>query len=225
MKIRLWKLFQHGELLMRRVVMRRSARHDLHGLTVVMHRAGRDHMDACVAKVRVALDLLDEYDPEKLEEMRARFDYVLIWPYLAASNGAYLHSERACELNCEYVEKESTAPARVAMTLVHEVTHARQFARHNPKRPMSRPQAEWLCIGAEIAFAGKVPGTEHLIAAARRRMERRPEFYSRRADAERALAELRKGGVAPRWLLRLMKRMYERRYGTSPAGSTPEMPS
>ncbi|MEW5927309.1 MAG: hypothetical protein AB1941_07490 [Gemmatimonadota bacterium] len=174
-------------------------------------------MQACLDKVRAALDVIAEHDPDRLRELRERFDVVLIWYGPAPAAGSYLHSRRLCELNCEYVEKAETEPARVAMTLVHELAHARLMSTADPRRPMSLPQAEWLCIGAEVAFAKKLPGAEHLVSAAQRRLDRRPEFYSPEAHAQRTLEALR-ALSPPGWLMRLAERMYERRFGR-PSGS------
>jgi hypothetical protein len=186
-----------------------------------MHRAGPGHVQACLEKVRAALDVIAEHDPDRLTELRERFDQVLIWYGPAPANGSYLHSQRLCELNCEYVEKAEIEPARVAMTLVHELTHARLMGTADPTRPMSVPQAEWLCIGSEVAFAKRLPGAEHLVSAAQRRMERRPQFYSPEAHAERTLENLR-ALSPPGWLMRLAERMYERRFGRRSGSARPD---
>jgi hypothetical protein len=173
------KLLRSGSRWFRYVVLRRGLRSEHRGVPLVMHRAGPDHVRACLEKVRAALDLIAEHDADRLTELRERFKSVLIWYGPAPANGSYLHSQRLCELNCEYVEKAEIEPTRVAMTLVHELTHARLMETADPKRPMSIPQAEWLCIGSEVAFAKKLPDAEHLVSVRTNSESPSPAFLSR----------------------------------------------
>ncbi|HEU4880979.1 MAG TPA: hypothetical protein VFT45_02005 [Longimicrobium sp.] len=196
----------------RRTELRKGTRVDVHGLAVVMHEADPVHSRACLDKVTAALDVVAEYDPRSLEAMRSHFSAILVWSWMVAANGSYLHSERLCMLWCDYVEDEDTEPARIAMTLIHELTHAKHARRARRGRPMDRAQAEWLCIGAELAFIRKVPETEHLRRAAAARLERRADFYSPAATAERKLEHLEDTG-GRRWaaFLRFLQRRRQRR--------------
>lgn len=193
------------ETWLRRSELRKGTRANAHGISVVIYRTNADQTRISMEKVHAALELIARHDPRSLEGMRSHFDTILVWYGLDAANAGYLHSERLCMLSFRYVEKESTEPARLAMTLVHELTHARHFSRG---RPLRGAHAEWLCIGAELAFIKKVPGTEHLRVAAARRLERRPDFYSAAADTERQLADLEAGGA--RWSAALLRYLQRR---------------
>lgn len=193
--------------------MERMQRHDLahgpreqiQGITVVTFTADAERTRATMDRVRAALDLIARYDAKSLAALRAHFDHIQVSSLIGPANAQYLHAQRLCTLSAEYLDRESTEPARLAMTLVHELTHARHCSREKAVK-LSLAQTEWLCIGAELAFIRKVPGTGHLERAARRRLERRPDFYGRRARVERELEYFREQKL-PRWFLWILERL------------------
>lgn len=189
----------------RRRELARGPREQMHGITVVTYRARAEHARSVLDRVRAALELVARHDPGSLDAMRERFAHVQVVATLGTANAEYRHGERLCVLSGEYVERESTQPARLAMTLVHELTHARHLGRAR-RVPLSTAQAEWLCIGAELAFIKKVPGTGHLRRAANERLARRADFYERPAQAERLLQYVRSTNV-PRWVRWLLLRV------------------
>lgn len=192
--------------------LERARRHDLahgprevmHGVTVVAFADG-ERSRALLDRVRAALDLVARHDPKSLAGIADHFDHIQVLSTLGVANAQYLHAERLCLLSAEYLERPGTEPARLAMSLVHELTHARHFSRAKPAA-MSLAQAEWLCIGAELAFVRKVPGTAHLQQAARKRLERRADFYARPAEMERE-AEFIHAQKLPRWFVWLLERL------------------
>lgn len=188
--------------------LREGTRAEVHGVTVVIERGEAAESGLLLEKVQAALDLVARHDPRSLEAMRGHFSGILVWYGLNAANGSYLHSERLCMLYTRYVKAERTEPARIAMTLIHELTHAKHFSRG---RPMVGVNAEWLCIGAELAFIRKVPGTDHLRDAAAGRLERRPEFYSREAKMEREIEDMEARGA--RWSAAFLRFLRRRRQG------------
>ncbi|HYR07351.1 MAG TPA: hypothetical protein VEQ60_06275 [Longimicrobium sp.] len=194
----LGRRMKQWEAWVRSTELRKGTRENIHGLEVVIHRTDAACTRARLDKVRAALDVVARHDPRSLEAMRTHFSAILVWRWMVGANGSYLHSERLCTLYCDYVGDADTEPARIAMTLIHELTHAKHDSRAPRRQPMSREHAEWLCIGAELAFIKKVPGTEHLRQAAERRLERRPQFYSRAADLERQIEQLEAAG-GHRW--------------------------
>lgn len=206
-RLRRW-LVRHADRELERMQRHELAhgpREQMHGITVVMFTADAERTRAMMDRVRAALDLVARYDMKSLTSMRAHFDHIQISSSVPVANAQYLHTQRLCTLSAEYLERESTEPARLAMTLVHELTHARHFSREKAVK-LSLPQAEWLCIGAELAFIRKVPGTGHLERAARRRLERPPDFYGRRAQAERELEYIYEQKL-PRWFMWILERL------------------
>ncbi len=186
-----------------------GTRASIHGVIVVVHRADAAHTEACLAKVRAALDLLAEHTPDRVSQIRERLSSVFVWYGLLAAIGTYRHSTRMCELDCDYVESDSTTPAEVALTLVHEATHARLFSRDSNRR-MTTAQAEWLCISAEVAVARRLPDSERLVTDAKRRLERPPETYSQSAAAARKLADLERR-VPYQWMKAIVRHFARRR--------------
>lgn len=139
----------------RRTELREGTREDVHGLAVVIHRTDAASARARLDKVRAALDVIARHDPPSLEAMRTHFSAILVWDWMVAANGSYLHSERLCTLYCDYVANENTEPARIAMTLIHELAHARHSSRTR-RQPMSWGHAavHWRGAGLHQEGAG-----------------------------------------------------------------------
>lgn len=188
----------------RRQELARGPREVMHGVPVVVFRDKAERVRARMDRVRAALDLVARHDATSLAALVDHFGHIQVLSTLGAPNAQYLHAERLCLLSAEYLERDTTEPARLAMTLIHELAHARQLGRDKPAA-MPPAQAEWLSIGAELAFARKVPGTEPLQRAARKRLERRPDFYARPAEKERE-AEFIHAQRLPRWFVWMLER-------------------
>jgi hypothetical protein len=189
----------------RRKELAHGPREVMHGVPVVAFKDDAKRTRALLDRARAALDLVARHDPRALAGIVDHFDHIQVICTLGPSNAQYVHAERRCLLSAEYLERPGTEPARLAMTLVHELTHARHISR-GKGADLSLAQAEWLCIGAELAFARKVPGTEHLRQAARKRLERRTDFYARPAERERE-ADFIHAQKLPRWVVWMMERM------------------
>lgn len=189
----------------RRQELARGPREVMHGVPVVVFRDDAARVRARMDRVRAALELVARHDPKSLAGMADHFDHVQVLSTLGVPNAQYLHGERLCLLSAAYLDRPETEPARLAMTLVHEFTHARHLSRGGGAT-MSLAQQEWLCIGAELAFVRKVPGTEPLRRAARKRLERRPDFYDRPAEKQRE-ADFIHAQRLPRWFVWMMERL------------------
>lgn len=74
-----------------------------------------------------------------------------------------------CFLRADYVL--SRHPGFIAMLIVHEATHAR-MRRLSHATPERRWRMERICIGAEIAFAMRVPGVEKTVDMLRAKQSR-----------------------------------------------------
>lgn len=185
----------------RRWELANGPREVVHGVTVVAFRDEAAGEVALLDKVRAALELIARHDPDSLQGIRDHFDHVQVVYTLGIYAAECRAAERLCLLGGDYLAEEGTTPEAVAMVLVHELTHARHLARPGG-RELSVPQAEWLCIGAELAFIRGVPGTERLQRDAEQRLERRPDFYGPEARRERARRLLHEQVPRPlTWLL------------------------
>ena len=179
-----------------------------HGLAVIMHRAELGHTEACLRKVREALDLLSEHAPEHLAGMRDRFAGIFVWNGLVAAVGRFSPTERLCELDCAFVERDTTSTSEVALTLVHEATHARLRAGAAAQR-LDVAEEEALCISAELDVARCLPGAAVLVQDANRRLARPATFYAPSAQYARGWAELE--STAPNALMAALVRYFARR--------------
>ncbi len=141
-----------------------SPRKSVRGVELV-DTTGRT-ISAAANTVEAALRLIAQVDPIRFARLRLDLKHVV----LATHGGPeYTHVTRSCLLSASDVQRQS--PERVAMTLVHEATHAR-LSRAGFARAWSlRCRLELRCVHEEIAFAMRIPGTESLIDQARNAME------------------------------------------------------
>ena len=105
-----------------------------------------------------------------------------------------------------------TTPEQVALTLVHEGTHARLLRAGFKYDETVRARIEHVCILTEILVARRLPASDELVAAASRRLARPTEFWSNAAFRARDLEQLAQLGPAARsagriagWVARLWR--------------------
>jgi hypothetical protein len=122
------------------------------GLTVVSWDEGGLNV-LLRARLALALELIDRYDPRL--GARLRRDVGGIW-FIPAGNTHWNTGVRAVALDLRYATRGTIED--LALTLVHEATHARHHAlgvRYRGKEP----RAEASCIRAAMAFADRLePG-------------------------------------------------------------------
>lgn len=121
--------------------------------------------EAMELTVRV-LELLREASPRALTGLARRSPRIAIvrgYPWA----GQYWHYFGGIALEASVVERQ--IPMSIAMTIVHEATHARIAAAGVPYLPQ-RSRIERMCIRQEIEFAETVPGTDSLIEGAQRKL-------------------------------------------------------
>lgn len=186
-------------------------RRTIHGIPVGVVRIEEHEAseEVLFERVTAALDLIAEHDPRRLGGMQSQLASILVWGGFAEAAGAYFPAQRVCMLSTEFVGRPDTPPVRIAMTLVHEAEHAR-IRQRGGKRTVSRYQEEWLCAGAAVAFARKVPGAEELADEYGRRLEQILEIYSPAATVERGRRGLRDLGI-PEWGIRLIQWLFSAR--------------
>ena len=183
--------------------LRSGRRQTVHGIPVIV---ARESADVQLERVTAALGLIAEHGPRRLSGMQSQFASILVWYGVAPASGSYHPAQRVCALSSEFVEEPDTTPVRIAMTLVHEAEHAR-IRQRGEKVSVSKYQEEWLCAGAAVAFARKVPGAKDIADRYSRRLEQISEIYSPAAAVKRSEDGLRDFGI-PDWGIRLLRWLF-----------------
>lgn len=111
------------------------------------------------AMVTSALELIARYQPMRLERMRRDLRRILVVRQAAA---AYWPHMRACVMTP--AELSAGDAGDVALTLVHEATHARIHVRGIEYEPARRERIERLCVRQQVEFAELLPNGERHIA-------------------------------------------------------------
>jgi hypothetical protein len=145
-----------------------------------------------------ALDLLATHSPVRHNYLKR--DIQRIWITGIPSSAAYVHDHHMCVLDFDYVVATDTRAEEVALSLVHEGTHAR-LRRHGFGYDESvRGRIERICIRSEIAVARRFRDSVDLIAIKEARLLWKDEEWSdttiRRDHREYVLALGWSGGAA-----------------------------
>ena len=143
------------------------------------------------------------YDPNRLARIKRDLGAVLVWPFTAAGAVAEFHGDVGICALYSVAGKDVSAPL-VALSIVHEATHARLACI--PVTSDSLPRMERVCLEQELTFARNIPEKRAALAAY---VENRvasfdPTAYTQRARIQRGLQVLDEEG-APRALLAVMR--------------------
>jgi hypothetical protein len=110
------------------------------------------------AKVRYALACLALYDARRFKRMAQDVERILVSYCMGSHFDPQL---RMIVLLWSEIARQP--PERVALTLVHESTHARHRTCGIDYAPNLRARIEEACVAPEVAFAKRLPnGTDHL---------------------------------------------------------------
>jgi hypothetical protein len=151
----------------------------------------REELEVATNKVSEALRLIAIHDPRRFAKLTR--DVRRIWVGATYNRGEWLSKLRMCVLRFEYVVSPDTSPARLALILVHEATHARLDRLGCTYAEKDRAEVERICVRAEIALAERLPDGAPLAENARGRLEFGPEMFTDaafKARGERALKQL-----------------------------------
>jgi hypothetical protein len=192
-----------------RAIWRISSSRQLHMIRTAVW-AGATNRDRCFDRVDEALDLIERYDPATLASLRRHFAGILVFGEERFRSAHWNQSARLCVITSLYLESPNISPERIALTLVHENTHATLLALGIPYLDGRRACIEVICAMAELAFARRMTLNPELI----RRTERRIEDWSTSGEApwskqthrEEVLEQLREMGT-PKWILSLLRRL------------------
>lgn len=159
--------------------------------------------DEVFGKVEDALRLLEKYGPRFHARLRRDVKRLL---FTETSGGNYLTGLRTCRIAIDFARR--VPPLELAMMIVHEATHARLSRRGFSYADDCRERIERICVGAEIAFAQRVPGSDAAIGKAHALLEK--EWWTSENSLDATMAELRERGV-PAWLTKIVRRFARRR--------------
>lgn len=182
-----------------RLAILRVSRHAVRGIEVVSI-AETQNLWRAISGLANALELIAVHDPLRFERMRHDLRRILL------SDGVgpeYISSIGACLLSVAFVENCSTL--QLALTLVHEATHARLSRAGIGRAPAKRDRLEGVCINAEHRFGERLQGADRVVALAVVDAELvGPKWWAREPLIRRRTNELRSLGL-PTWLIRLSR--------------------
>jgi len=216
-----WRIRYAAWYVGRQILFWLAPSRTLHGLTVGLQPSLDGQVDArAFEKIEAGLGLIAAHEPRRLQ--RISRDLKRIWVERTAYAPAYYVEElRLCVIDRTFVTADTTAPAMIAVAVVHEATHARLFRRNIPYAEAIRPRIEAIYDAQSAGFAQRLPGGE---ALSRRILEQRPTdpthwasdnldrrwVDARRAELVAARHELEDSPL-PEWLKRLLRRVISSR--------------
>lgn len=99
------------------------------------------------AKVASALEIIAQHQPWRLDRMRRDLRYILI---VKQPGATYWHDLRACVLPLRSFN--STDTEKIALSIVHEATHARIRSYGIPYDPADLARVERMCVNEEVSL-------------------------------------------------------------------------
>jgi hypothetical protein len=204
-------LLKKIDLFIRRflfVISRKEIRDD-----IIIATFFRDRKSMIVfSKINQALNLISEFDPRRYRQIKR--DVRKIWLFIAKpAAGCWINELQTCVLDKEFY-CGLTPASRMALTIVHEATHARLHKFKIKYTEDIRDRVERICIKSEIAFAKRLPDGKDLIKMAESKLKRPKSFYTDSQHQQRnldALGELRKKTLLARILYPILKRKLEKK--------------
>ncbi|HWI26026.1 MAG TPA: hypothetical protein VN668_03595 [Stellaceae bacterium] len=174
-----------------------------------------DESSPVLRPVEEAHGLIKRYDRIRYDRLVHDFDRVWV-RVLPAARGSFNYLLNACQIDERHVLADATRPELIALTIVHEATHARLMRCGIGYEEKLRARVEAVCARRELAFAAKLPDGQQAHAEAALDLTYSPDIWSdasRQAQIdEDAPAALRHLGV-PEWLIRfiMVKAPYSRK--------------
>ena len=167
-----------------------------------------EERDVLFSKLGAAIALLDSAAPKYLARLRRNADGVFL-DAMTKSLGQWQAPLRLVAINKDWVMIPETAPEDVALTLVHESTHAWLTSLGISYAEAIRARVERICFLTELAVAPRLPHGERLVAALHRQLARDPSYWTHEAVRERAAQQLIEIGF-PKWIVAVLKRLARR---------------
>lgn len=153
-------------------------------------------------RVANALGVIAKVDAGRSTRIQRDIRAVLVWPgVFPGARGEFLAGRAICALDSDFVRTSDVS--LVALTIVHEATHARLARSSYTDETAER--IERICERQELAFISKLPGGELLVAGMQEFVSGpSPRNYTKAAQMEAGLASLSAAGI-PRPLARLLR--------------------
>lgn len=160
------------------------------------------------SKISQALSLISEFDPCRYRQIKR--DVKRIWLFIAKpAAGRWMNELQACILDKEFY-CGLTPASRMALTIVHEATHARLYKFKIKYTEETRARVEQICIKSELAFAKRLPNGKDLIKMVESKLKRTEDFYSDAQFQQRNLQALDELGKKS-WLARILYPIFKRK--------------
>lgn len=150
--------------------------------------------ETLLSKLREAFELIRTLDPRRFARMQRDVKRVVVVPY---SGPEYIHAVRACMLSSEYVRKGSAEA--LALTLVHEATHARLMRAGIGYEGPLRERVERVCVESEVRFARLLPDSADRVARAYATL--RSPWWTDEKEFEERIRQYAQLGW-PRWYIK-----------------------
>ncbi len=179
--------------------------HDVVGVKVCVLY---DDQEIVLKKVTGALQLLSEHDPAALQRIRRDLTGGIRVDRILQNSAQFSSRSFSCQLEFGSVNGEMPSE-ELALTLVHEATHARLWRLGVGYEEALRARVEQICMRRELAVARKLPDGQEWASWVERSMASIDrEFLTDRAfDSRhkkfrwRLLRQIRKLGM-PKWFVR-----------------------
>lgn len=156
-------------------------------------------------KTRAALELISAVDAVRIHKIRRDLKGIL---FTSSGGAAFFPHLRICRIGLAYAARVSAL--ELAMTIVHESTHARLFRVGRGYAVHERELVEKVCVHAEVAFARRYPDSGVLIDQSLTRLGM--EWWKPEAMVTEERKQLARLGW-PEWLVRLVSRRTKQQQG------------
>lgn len=178
-----------------RFIIRLCPRIHSEGFEIIDFAESGSELPSLGTRIGDAIRIIGERDPRRFARLRRDVDRFLI---ASVSGPEYIHPLRACMLSASFVQRASSE--QLALTIVHEATHARLSAMGiNYDYPI-RERIERACVREEVDFAARLPCPQELVAEAAAKLD--DPWWTEEREFERRLRQLEQLG-RPAWYRRL----------------------
>lgn len=160
-----------------------------------------------LGNLREALALIRNHDPYRYRRVIKRLDKIFVHP--SPNQGEYVAPLRRCIVSTRTAEEGDIL--RIALTIIHESTHAELFDRGIGYDADIRRRVEEVCSRQELIFGSKLPGSAALLEETEYRMTLPAETWSYEASIQRDVEYLEQESSIPTWLVQGILKLRERR--------------
>jgi hypothetical protein len=143
------------------LTFRLGRRASIRGFDVRAFLPLRSEWSILQSRIEEALRLIELHSPLRFRYLQR--DIQRIWITLIPSRGAFVHGFGMCVIDFDYAIDSDTTSEELALTLVHEGTHARLRRCGFGYDETIRARIERICIRNELAVARRLPDSGDLV--------------------------------------------------------------